>query len=154
MFTSPETSKRYQCSGTLVGTYVVLTAAHCVVARSGAVQQDIQFTAAETSRNHAGSGVAAGIRVYFNSGYLGTGPEWTNWDLGMVVLDKPLGVNSSEAFQHEMLQQRASVAARKSRANRRSKETKTSERLASPAGTVGYAATPKLSNTLLMSAGA
>jgi len=67
MFTSAENNQRFQCSGTLVGTYVVLTAAHCVVARSGEVQQDMQFTVAETSHNHGGLGAAKGVRVYFNA---------------------------------------------------------------------------------------
>jgi uncharacterized membrane protein YgcG len=173
MFTNPDDQQRYQCSGTLVGTYAVLTAAHCVVARSGEVQQDITFTAAETSRNHAGLGAANGVRVYFNSGYLGTGQDWTNWDLGMVILDKPLGVNSAEAFHQELqllpaaVRQRAHVSARgrggggsRSSSGRRGGGTgggggdwDSSQDMAVAPGTVGYAASPRLDGTELISAG-
>lgn len=163
MFTNPDDQQRYQCSGTLVGTFAVLTAAHCVVARSGAIQQEITFTAAETSRNHAGLGAANGVRVYFNSGYLGTGQDWTNWDLGMVILDKPLGVNSVEAFRQEMqllpaaVKQRASVSARRGGhrggSSRRGSDWAAGDELVAAPGTVGYAASPRLDGTELISAG-
>lgn len=159
MFTNPDDSKRYQCSGTLVGTYVVLTAAHCVVARSGEVQQEITFTAAETSRNHGGLGAANGVRVYFNSGYLSL-QDWTNWDLGLVVLDQPLGVNSHEAFQQEWEQLQASVSARRGFGGPRSHRgddgrqgDRDRETAASVPGTVGYAASPRLDGRDLISAG-
>lgn len=153
MFLNPDSSQRFQCSGTLVGTYAVLTAAHCVVARSGTVQQDIKFTAAETSHNHAGLGAANGVRVYFNSGYLGTGADWTSWDLGMVVLDRPLGVNSTEAFSEEMERLTASTSSRRSHHSSRHAPPSSRVSSASVPGTVGYAATPKLDNTALVSAG-
>jgi V8-like Glu-specific endopeptidase len=159
MFTNPDDKQRYQCSGTLVGTFVVLTAAHCVVARSGEVQEDITFTAAETSRNHAGLGAANGVRVYFNSGYLGTGQDWTNWDLGMVVLDKPLGVNSHDAFQQELQQQQlqqqaVSVSARRGQGpSRRRDDADRHGGLSEAPGTVGYAASPRLDGSELISAG-
>lgn len=155
MFTNPDDSQRYQCSGTLVGTYVVLTAAHCVVARSGQVQQEITFTAAETSRNHKGLGAANGVRVYFNSGYL-SNTDWTNWDLGMVVLDQPLGVNSHEAFQQEWEQLKATVAARRGPHSMHRGDSRQGDMdvdAASAPGTVGYAASPRLDSTDLISAG-
>jgi V8-like Glu-specific endopeptidase len=178
MFTNPDDAQRYQCTGTLVGTYAVLTAAHCVVARTGEVQKDITFTAAETSRNHNGLGVANGLRVYFNSGFVGTGADWTNWDLGMVVLDRPLGVNSRENFEQELMKLKAAVTAHRERGGRSSRRSEGSGRQdsgrqdsgrqesgrqvsgpgagagsSSVAGTVGYAASPRLDGTELLSAG-
>jgi hypothetical protein len=169
MFTNPDDAQRYQCTGTLVGTYAVLTAAHCVVARTGQVQKDITFTAAETSRNHDGLGLANGVRVYFNSGFVGTGADWINWDLGMVVLDRPLGVNSRENFEQEMMNLKAVVNAHRERGGRSSRRPDTGRQdsgrqVSGPGagagagssnvpGTVGYAASPRLDGTELLSAG-
>jgi V8-like Glu-specific endopeptidase len=115
LFSNPIDTARYQCSGTLVGTWTVLTAAHCVVARSGQVQNNITFTAGQTLANSTGLGTAKGVRVIFNSEYLSSAKEWVGWDLGIIVLDKPLGVASAEAYVQELrrLKQQAALQAKR-----------------------------------------
>jgi hypothetical protein len=86
-----------------------------------------------------------------------------------LVLDKPLGVNSSHAFQQELQQQQqeqqelqASITARRPdhRPSRRSSDSARSSQprrqppaTASFPSTVGYAAEPQLQGTQVISAG-
>jgi V8-like Glu-specific endopeptidase len=80
----------YTCSGSLIGRFAVLTAAHCVVNRqSKQVPDTWSFAAGKTSAGSA-AGSASGMLFYFNSKYL-TAEDWWLWDMAVVVLDKPLG---------------------------------------------------------------
>jgi V8-like Glu-specific endopeptidase len=80
----------YTCSGSLIGRFTVLTAAHCVVNRqTKQLPEHWMFSAGQTSAGSA-VGTSTGVLFYFNSKYL-TAADWWMWDLAVVVLDRPLG---------------------------------------------------------------
>lgn len=102
LFTAASSGARYQCSGSLIGAYTVITAAHCLVDHAtGQMQSSIEFTPGQTYRNQSGLGTAQGVRVYFNSEYLGD--NWEQHDYAVMVLDKPYGADSKAAYDQEVL---------------------------------------------------
>eukprot|EP00775_Hariotina_reticulata_P013854 gene13854-13976_t len=84
----------------MIGTFTVLTSAHCVVSRSGMVQPNWQFTPAQTARYPSGLGTARGKRMYFNSNYLTD--FWYDWDVAIMVVDMAYGARDVAAFTAAM----------------------------------------------------
>jgi V8-like Glu-specific endopeptidase len=99
-FESVDSGYRYQCSGSMIGPFTVITAAHCVVSRTGMVQLDWQFTPAQTSKHPSGLGTATGKRMYFNSNYLTE--DWAKWDIGIMVVDMAYGAPDVASFKSAM----------------------------------------------------
>ncbi len=86
------------CSGSLIGPYTVLTAAHCIYrhveANAGSMYKPADITAYAGGQ---GSSIRAkGTRIYAASGTekLSWGQEFAKIDYAIVVLDKPIGNQS------------------------------------------------------------